>query len=81
MPRSLPPSRKVKISFGCLRPEAHSLQFLRVQGERVSVSEPFATGHRAASFSAKASFAGIPNQFFRAEIPLLNTVDSVNKAD
>ena len=56
MPRSLPPSRKVKISFGCLRPEAHSLQFLRVQGERVSVSEPLATGHSAASFLTEAPF-------------------------
>ncbi len=33
------------------------------------------------TLSIAADATGIPNQFFRAEIPLLNTVDSVNKAD
>ena len=57
MPLSLPASRNVKISFGCLRPEAHSLQFLRVQGERVAVSEPLAMGYKEFTFSMNASFA------------------------
>ena len=53
-PRSLPFSRNVKISFGCPLPSAHSLHPLRVQGLCVAVSEPFATGNRAAN-AANAS--------------------------